>query len=83
MASLYGSGKACGQPRSRRSARTPREANRRAKTGPEWLAISTQDSAIMFAMHRQHSGRVSARRALSPDEDRPQNLRTGFSRLNR
>jgi hypothetical protein len=34
----------------------PREANRRAETGPTWLAVSTQHSAIMFAMHRQHSG---------------------------
>jgi hypothetical protein len=25
-------------------------------TGPAWLAVSTQHSAIMFAMHRQYSG---------------------------
>ena len=54
-----------------RSDRTPREANRRAETGNAWLAVSTQHSAIMFAMHRQHSGRVSPGRALSPEEGRP------------
>jgi hypothetical protein len=43
----------------------------RADTGPEWLAVSTQHSAIMFAMHRQYSGRVSPGRALSSEEGRP------------
>jgi hypothetical protein len=42
----------------------------RAETGPAWLAVSTQYSAIMFAMHRQHSGRVSPGRALNPEEGR-------------
>ena len=42
----------------------------RAETGPAWLAVSTQHSAIMFAMHRQHSGRVSPGRTLSPEGGR-------------
>jgi hypothetical protein len=79
MASLYRSGKACGWPRSRRSARTPREANRRAETGSAWLAVSTQHSAIRFAMHRQQSCRVSPGRALSPEAvGRAQSLRTAI-----
>ena len=40
----------------------------RAEIGPAWAAASTQHSAIMFAMHRQHSGRVSPGRALSRSE---------------
>jgi hypothetical protein len=43
----------------------------RAETGPAWLAVSTRRSAIMFAMHRRHSGRVSPGRALSPEEGQP------------
>ena len=66
-----GLGKARGWPRSRRSAGTPREPIGRAETGPAWLAVSSRHSVIMFVMHRQHSGRVSPGRALSPEEGRP------------
>ena len=53
-----------------------RDANRCAETGPARLAVSTQHSAMMFAMHRQHSGRVSPGRTLSPGEaGRAQSLR--------
>ena len=62
MASLYGPGEGSGWPRSRRSDRTPREANRRAETGPAWLAVSTQHSAIMFAMNAEPGGRPAVRK---------------------
>lgn len=72
MASLYRSGEgsrpALIAPICSNPARGPIG---RAETGPAWLAVSTLHSAIMFAMHRQHSGRVSPGRALSPEEGRP------------
>jgi hypothetical protein len=72
MASLYRSGEGsrlawvapiCSNPRARPTGR--------AETGPAWLAVSTQHSAMMFAMYRQHSGRVSPGRTLSPEGGRP------------
>jgi hypothetical protein len=72
MASLYGSGEGLAAGLDRADLIEPRARPiGRAETGPAWLAVSTEHPAIMFAMHRQHSGRVSPGRALSPEGGRP------------
>jgi hypothetical protein len=56
MASLYRSGEGSRLASIAPTCSNPARGQQgRAETGPAWLAVSIQHSAIMFAMHRQHA----------------------------